>query len=81
MLSDIHGDFKTDNVDSVEILGEMRSVLNCRVEVRWMPRDDGCIAMPTIYSSSYLRKHEPEILIDYLMNVLVSTTNSLQFKK
>jgi len=63
------GDFKTDNVDHVELQGEFTDVLSSRFEVFWKTRNDGVTPASSFFSSSYLKRYEPTVLIDYLISL------------
>ncbi|KAL4504112.1 hypothetical protein ABPG72_020950 [Tetrahymena utriculariae] len=67
-LSEIQqGDFKTDNVDKIELQGDFSDIMTSRFEVFWKIRQDNVTPASQVYSASYLRRYEPQILIDFLL--------------
>nr|AAB61683.1 Pdd1p [Tetrahymena thermophila]AAB61684.1 Pdd1p [Tetrahymena thermophila] len=61
------GDFKTDNVDKIEIQGDFNDIMTSRFEVFWKIRQDNVTPASQVYSASYLRRYEPQVLIDFLL--------------
>ncbi|KAL4459513.1 hypothetical protein ABPG74_018126 [Tetrahymena malaccensis] len=67
-LSEIQqGDFKTDNVDKIELQGDFNDIMTSRFEVFWKIRQDNVTPASQVYSASYLRRYEPQVLIDFLL--------------
>lgn len=72
----VPGDFKTDNVAKLVLQGELDDILSSRFEVHWKPRKDGLVPSPCYFSTSYLKRFEPTILIDYLVLVKANAPTS-----
>lgn len=63
------GDFKTDNVGRMDLQGSLEEICSARFEVVWKQRADGIQPLPCFFSSAYLKRYEPGILIDFLLGV------------
>lgn len=63
------GEFLTDTVDKIELNGTFSDFFSSKFEVFWKTRQNGVTPASSIYTTPYLRRYEPAVLIDFLIEM------------